>query len=55
MIFATAFEPYQELFQGVVVCLHADFRLGDSSPAKPNGAGQDLPPAERRARTPEAV
>lgn len=27
-IFATAFEPYQELFQGVAVCLHADFRLG---------------------------
>lgn len=27
-IFATAFEPYQELFQGVIVCLHADFRLG---------------------------
>lgn len=28
MIFATAFEPYQELFQGVLVCLHSDFRLG---------------------------
>lgn len=28
MIFATAFEPYQELFQGVIVCLHSDFRLG---------------------------
>ncbi|MEZ6057941.1 MAG: hypothetical protein R3C01_14680 [Planctomycetaceae bacterium] len=28
MIFATAFEPYQELFQGVAVCLHSDFRLG---------------------------
>jgi hypothetical protein len=27
-IFATAFEPYQELFQGVAVCLHSDFRLG---------------------------
>jgi len=27
-IFATAFEPYQELFQGVIVCLHSDFRLG---------------------------
>ena len=27
MIFATAFEPYQELFQGVIVCLHSDFRL----------------------------
>ena len=28
MIFATAFAPYQELFQGVIRCLHADFRLG---------------------------
>ncbi len=32
MIFATAFEPYQELFQGVIVCLHADFRLGGVQP-----------------------
>jgi len=28
MLFATAFEPYQELFQGVIRCLHSDFRLG---------------------------
>ena len=28
MIFAIAFEPYQELFQGVIRCLHSDFRLG---------------------------
>jgi hypothetical protein len=34
MIFATAFEPYQELFQGVVVCLHADFRLGGLEPGE---------------------
>jgi len=27
-VFGTAFEPYQELFQGVAVCLHSDFRLG---------------------------
>jgi hypothetical protein len=27
-LFATAFEPYQELFQGVIVCLHSDFRIG---------------------------
>jgi hypothetical protein len=27
-IFATAWEPYQELFQGVARCLHSDFRLG---------------------------
>jgi hypothetical protein len=28
MLFATAWEPYQELFQGVGRCLHSDFRLG---------------------------
>ena len=27
-IFATAWEPYQELFQGVASCLHSDFRIG---------------------------
>ena len=32
MIFATAFEPYQELFQGVIRCLHSDFRLGSLAP-----------------------
>ncbi|MCA9027366.1 MAG: hypothetical protein KDA86_19305 [Planctomycetaceae bacterium] len=34
MLFATAFEPYQELFQGVIVCLHADFRLGGVEPGE---------------------
>ncbi|GIW97680.1 MAG: hypothetical protein KatS3mg111_1013 [Pirellulaceae bacterium] len=28
MVLAIAFEPWQELFQGVIVCLHNDFRLG---------------------------
>ena len=28
LIFATAWEPYQELFQGVARCVHSDFRLG---------------------------
>ena len=28
LVLATAWEPYQELFQGVFNCLHADFRLG---------------------------
>ena len=28
LIWATAWEPYQELFQGVFRCLHSDFRLG---------------------------
>jgi hypothetical protein len=27
-VLAIAFEPYQELFQGVRACIHADFRLG---------------------------
>lgn len=33
-IFATAFEPYQELFQGVAICLHSDFRLGGLQPGE---------------------
>lgn len=28
LMFATAWQPYQELFQGVARCLHSDFRLG---------------------------
>lgn len=28
LVFATAWEPHQELFQGVARCLHADFRIG---------------------------
>lgn len=32
LIFATAWEPYQELFQGVARCLHSDFRLGGLPP-----------------------
>ena len=31
-LFATAWEPYQELFQGVARCLHSDFRLGGLEP-----------------------
>lgn len=33
-LFAVAFEPYQELFQGVAVCLHSDFRLGGLQPGE---------------------
>lgn len=32
LIFATAWDPYQELFQGVARCLHSDFRLGGLQP-----------------------
>jgi hypothetical protein len=34
LIWATAWEPYQELFQGVARCLHADFRLGGLQPGE---------------------
>ena len=31
-LMATAWEPYQELFQGVIVCIHSDFRIGGLKP-----------------------
>ena len=34
LIFATAWEPYQELFQGVARCLHSDLRLGGLQPGE---------------------
>ena len=34
LMYATAWEPYQELFQGVARCLHADFRLGGLAPGE---------------------
>ncbi|HLY74136.1 MAG TPA: hypothetical protein VKU80_08465 [Planctomycetota bacterium] len=33
-LFATAWTPTQELFQGVIVCLHNDFRLGGLNPGE---------------------
>ena len=33
-IFAVAFDPYQELFQGVARCLHSDFRIGGLQPSE---------------------
>ncbi|HLX63699.1 MAG TPA: hypothetical protein VKX17_20680 [Planctomycetota bacterium] len=33
-ILATAWEPYQELFQGVGVCIHSDFRIGGLKPGE---------------------
>lgn len=32
VIWATAWEPYQELFQGVARCLHSDLRIGGLAP-----------------------
>ncbi|MSR65921.1 MAG: hypothetical protein EXS24_00920 [Pedosphaera sp.] len=34
LIWATTWEPYQELFQGVARCLHSDFRLGGLNPGQ---------------------
>ena len=34
MILAIAFEPNQELFQGVYACLHSDFRIGGLKPGE---------------------
>jgi hypothetical protein len=33
-VLATAWEPYQELFQGVITCLHSDFRIGGLAPGE---------------------
>jgi hypothetical protein len=33
-ILATAFDHVQELFQGVAVCIHADFRIGGLKPGE---------------------
>lgn len=33
-VYATAWEPYQELFQGVARCLHSDFRIGGLKPGE---------------------
>lgn len=31
---ATAWEPYQELFQSIARCLHSDFRIGGLAPGE---------------------
>ncbi len=33
-ILAVAWEPYQEIFQGVITCLHGDFRIGGLQPSE---------------------
>jgi hypothetical protein len=33
-IMASAWEPYQELFQGVITCVHSDFRIGGLTPGE---------------------
>jgi hypothetical protein len=33
-IMAVAWEPYQEIFQGVIACLHSDFRIGGLAPGQ---------------------
>jgi len=34
LILAVAWEPYQEIFQGVITCIHADFRIGGLKPGE---------------------
>jgi len=34
MIMAVAWEPYQELFQGVIACIHSDLRIGGLNPGE---------------------
>ena len=34
MILAIAWEPYQEIFQGVIACMHSDFRIGGLKPGE---------------------
>jgi hypothetical protein len=33
-VMASAWEPYQELFQGVITCVHSDFRIGGLEPGE---------------------
>lgn len=33
-IMAVAWEPYQEIFQGVIACIHSDFRVGGLNPGE---------------------
>ena len=33
-LMASVWEPYQELFQGVIRCIHSDFRIGDLKPGE---------------------
>ena len=34
LILAVTWEPYQEIFQGVVTCMHSDFRIGGLKPGE---------------------
>lgn len=33
-VMAVAWQPYQEIFQGVIACLHSDFRIGGLQPGE---------------------
>lgn len=33
-IMAVAWQPYQEIFQGVIACIHSDFRIGGLAPGE---------------------
>lgn len=34
MVMAVAWQPYQEIFQGVITCIHSDFRIGGLAPGE---------------------
>jgi hypothetical protein len=34
LLLASVWEPYQELFQGVITCVHSDFRIGGLKPGE---------------------
>lgn len=38
MLLAVAWKPYQELFQGIFRCIHADFRIGGLEPGETKSA-----------------
>ena len=49
-IMASAWEPYQELFQGVITCVHSDFRLGGLKPGETKQNSRPHLPDARRHR-----
>ena len=51
LIMAVAWEPYQEIFQGVITCMHNDFRIGGLKPGetkKVRGKIYLVPPDEKK-------
>ena len=49
---AVAWEPYQEIFLGVITCIHSDFRLGGLDARSPSLETVFLAIADGRDGTP---